>query len=107
MRLPPIAPEALDTEQRRLYDDMKAGVASKYDAFVTVREDGALLGPWSAWLYQPELGRELRRRSPASNSCTGSEKVNSNSASFASKTKPLQRFGMQCSPRDQCRLPGL
>ena len=56
MRLPPIAPEALDTEQRRLYDDMKAGVASKYDAFVTVREDGALLGPWSAWLYQPELG---------------------------------------------------
>jgi hypothetical protein len=56
MRLPPIAPEALDTEQRRLYDDMKAGVASKYDAFVTVSEDGALLGPWSAWLYQPELG---------------------------------------------------
>jgi hypothetical protein len=61
MRLPPIAPEALDTEQRRLYDDMKAGVASKYDAFVTVREDGALLGPWSAWLYQPELGTEPHR----------------------------------------------
>jgi 4-carboxymuconolactone decarboxylase len=59
MRLPPIAPEALDTEQRRLYDDMKAGVASKYDAFVTVREDGALLGPWGAWLYQPELGTTL------------------------------------------------
>ena len=23
------------------------------------------------------------------------------------KNKPLQRFGMQCSPRDQCRLPSL
>ena len=50
---------------------------------------------------------ELRRRSRASNSCTGSEKVNSNSASFASKTKPLPRFGMQCSQRDRCRLQGL
>jgi 4-carboxymuconolactone decarboxylase len=56
MRLPPIAPDALSAAQRPLYDDMKAGVSSKYDAFVTMREDGALLGPWSAWLHQPEVG---------------------------------------------------
>jgi 4-carboxymuconolactone decarboxylase len=56
MRLPPIAPNALNAAQRPLYDDMKAGVTSKYDAFVTMREDGALLGPWSAWLHQPEVG---------------------------------------------------
>jgi 4-carboxymuconolactone decarboxylase len=56
MRLLPIAPNALNAAQRPLYDDMKAGVTSKYDAFVTMREDGALLGPWSAWLHQPEVG---------------------------------------------------
>jgi 4-carboxymuconolactone decarboxylase len=56
MRLLPIAPNALNAAQRPLYDDMQAGVTSKYDAFVTMREDGALLGPWSAWLHQPEVG---------------------------------------------------
>ena len=56
MRLLPIAPNALNAAQRPLYDDMKAGVTFKYDAFVTMREDGALLGPWSAWLHQPEVG---------------------------------------------------
>jgi 4-carboxymuconolactone decarboxylase len=56
MRLPPIAPDAFSAAQRPLYDDMKAGVTSKYDAFITMREDGALLGPWSAWLHQPEVG---------------------------------------------------
>ena len=35
---------------------MKAGVAAKYDLFTTMRPDGALLGPWNAWLHQPELG---------------------------------------------------
>jgi 4-carboxymuconolactone decarboxylase len=54
--LPPIAPDALSAAQRPLYDDMKAGVTSKYDAFVTMQEDGAPLGPWSAWLHQPEVG---------------------------------------------------
>jgi 4-carboxymuconolactone decarboxylase len=56
MRLPPIAPDALSAAQRLLHEEMKAGVTSKYDAFVTMREDGALLGPWSAWLHQPEVG---------------------------------------------------
>jgi len=56
MRLQPIPPEALSATQRPLYDDMKAGVSAKYDAFTTMREDGALLGPWNAWLHQPEVG---------------------------------------------------
>jgi 4-carboxymuconolactone decarboxylase len=56
MRLPPIAPAKLTSEQRPLYENMKKGVSAKYDAFITMREDGALLGPWSAWLQDPELG---------------------------------------------------
>jgi 4-carboxymuconolactone decarboxylase len=56
MRLPPIPPDALSPEQKPLYDDMKAGVSAKYDAFTTMREDGAILGPWNAWLHQPDVG---------------------------------------------------
>jgi 4-carboxymuconolactone decarboxylase len=57
MRLPPIAPEALSEQQRPLYDSMMAGVSAKYTGFKTSRDDGAILGPWSAWLHDPELGQ--------------------------------------------------
>ena len=56
MRLPPIAPSNLTSEQRPLYESMRTGITAKYELFVTMREDGALLGPWNAWLHQPELG---------------------------------------------------
>ncbi|MCF4129883.1 carboxymuconolactone decarboxylase family protein [Methylobacterium sp. SyP6R] len=56
MRLPPIASADLTDRQRPLYDDMRSGVAAKYDLFTTMRNDGALLGPWNAWLHQPEVG---------------------------------------------------
>jgi 4-carboxymuconolactone decarboxylase len=56
MRLPPIPPEELSAEQKALYEDMKAGVSAKYNAFTTIRSDGAMLGPWNAWLHQPEVG---------------------------------------------------
>jgi 4-carboxymuconolactone decarboxylase len=59
MRLPFIAPAALSSEQRPLYDEMSAGVAAKYSNFTTMRKDGAILGPWSAWLYDPDLGHAL------------------------------------------------
>jgi len=59
MRLPPIPPTALSAEQKLLYDDMRAGVSSKYSSFTTMRSDGAFLGPWSAWLHDPELGTAL------------------------------------------------
>ena len=35
---------------------MSAGVSAKYSDFVTTRGDGALLGPWGAWLHDPSLG---------------------------------------------------
>lgn|ERR1700730_11887383 len=57
MRLPPIAPEASSEQQRPLYDSMMAGVGAKYTGFKTSRDDGAILGPWSAWLHDPELGQ--------------------------------------------------
>jgi 4-carboxymuconolactone decarboxylase len=57
MRLPPIAPADLSAEQRPLFDSMRDGVAAKYSAFTTTRADGALLGPWNAWLHDPELGQ--------------------------------------------------
>jgi hypothetical protein len=47
-RLPPIPPAELTDAQRPLFDAMTAGVAAKYQTFTTVREDGALLGPWNA-----------------------------------------------------------
>jgi hypothetical protein len=59
MRLPFIPPAQLSPEQKLLYDDMKAGIAAKYSAFKTMRPDGAILGPWSAWLHDPDLGHAL------------------------------------------------
>jgi hypothetical protein len=56
MRLPPIAPADLTEEQKPLFDAMTAGVAAKYQVFTTVRDDGALLGPWNAWLHDPAIG---------------------------------------------------
>ncbi|WP_254772116.1 carboxymuconolactone decarboxylase family protein [Sphingomonas sp. NFR04] len=55
-RLPPIPPTELTEAQRPLFDAMTAGVAAKYQNFTTVREDGALLGPWNAWLHDPAIG---------------------------------------------------
>jgi 4-carboxymuconolactone decarboxylase len=56
VRLPPIAPADLDDQQRPLFESIKAGVAAKYGGFQTSRPDGAMLGPWGAWLHDPELG---------------------------------------------------
>ncbi|WP_256326009.1 carboxymuconolactone decarboxylase family protein [Sphingomonas sp. NFR15] len=35
---------------------MTAGVSAKFGGFTTTRADGALLGPWNAWLHDPEVG---------------------------------------------------
>jgi 4-carboxymuconolactone decarboxylase len=56
MRLPPIAPQDMSAEQQLLYEDMKSGVAAKYSLFKTMRDDGAFLGPWNAWLHEPQVG---------------------------------------------------
>lgn len=56
MRLEPISPDQVSDAQRALFESMKAGASAKYQNFVTTREDGALLGPWNAWLHDPEIG---------------------------------------------------
>ncbi|WP_342249104.1 carboxymuconolactone decarboxylase family protein [Sphingomonas sp. OTU376] len=59
MRLMPLAESQLSDAQRPLFESIKAGVGAKYQNFVTTREDGALLGPWNAWLHDPEIGSAI------------------------------------------------
>jgi 4-carboxymuconolactone decarboxylase len=59
MRLPLIAPTELTPEQKPLYDDMRRGIASNFNAFRTIREDGALMGPWNPWLHEPGIGKAI------------------------------------------------
>src|ERR1700761_9380670 len=59
MRLDPIAPEALTAEQKALYDEMRKGIASSFNAFKAEREDGALMGPWNPWLHEPQIGKAI------------------------------------------------
>jgi alkylhydroperoxidase family enzyme len=59
MRLPLVAPDQLTPEQRPLYDDMKRGIASNFNLFKTLREDGALMGPWNPWLHEPGIGKAI------------------------------------------------
>jgi 4-carboxymuconolactone decarboxylase len=59
MRLPLIAPAELKPEQKPLYEDMRKGIASNFNAFKTVREDGALMGPWNPWLHEPGIGTAI------------------------------------------------
>lgn len=59
MRLPLIAPSDLSPEQLPLYQDMRKGIASNFNAFVSQREDGALMGPWNPWLHEPAIGKAI------------------------------------------------
>jgi hypothetical protein len=61
MRLPLIAPANLTDAQKQLYEDMKKGIGSNFNAFLTVAPDntpeaGALMGPWNPWLHEPRIG---------------------------------------------------
>ena len=59
MRLPLIAPRDLTPAQKPLYDNMKKGIESNFNAFIAVREDGALMGPWNPWLHEPGIGKAI------------------------------------------------
>jgi 4-carboxymuconolactone decarboxylase len=59
MRLPLIAPADLTPEQKSLYEDMRSGVASNFNAFKAVAENGALIGPWNPWLHEPVIGKAI------------------------------------------------
>ena len=56
MRLPLIPPAELSPEQKALYDEMREGIASNFNASKVEREDGALMGPSNPWLHEPAKG---------------------------------------------------
>jgi 4-carboxymuconolactone decarboxylase len=60
MRLPILPPDKLGPEQRPLYDAFRAQIDGGFNGFKTVREDGALLGPWSVWIHEPAVGEATR-----------------------------------------------
>ena len=60
MRLPILPPDKLTPEQTPLYDKFKTQIDGGFTGFKTVREDGALLGPWSVWIHEPKVGEATR-----------------------------------------------
>jgi 4-carboxymuconolactone decarboxylase len=60
-RIPKLAPSALDTEQRSLYDAIAGGRrAQGPQLFRLTDEAGRLEGPFNAFLLQPRLGAALQ-----------------------------------------------
>lgn len=57
MRLPVLDPEHLGAEQRDLYDDMVDVIDRNFGELIARRPDGALVGPFNAWLHFPKFGR--------------------------------------------------
>ena len=60
-RLPPIAPERLDPEQKVFHDASVAIIEKKFSGgFATRDAEGALIGPWSVWIRDPDVGHAAR-----------------------------------------------
>ena len=57
MRLPLLPPASLSPEQKDLYDDMLAVVERNFGELIARRNDGALIGPFNAWLHFPQFGK--------------------------------------------------
>ena len=57
MRMPLLLPANLTFEQQVLYGSMRAGIARGLSAFKVIRDDGALEGPWNAYLQEPTIGK--------------------------------------------------
>ena|SRR5271170_4293929 len=57
MRLPLLPPSSLSDDQRALYDDIMGVVNESFGSFVSMRQDGALIGPFNSMLHFPEFGR--------------------------------------------------
>ena len=56
-RLNPLTPEALDADQRALYDAVRTSPrAQGAMGRLLTRDDGSLVGPFDAWLRSPVLG---------------------------------------------------
>lgn len=75
MRLP-LVPETQVTEsQKPLYDAFAKRVGKNYTIFKTMRDDGALLGPWGVWLQDPKTGEAIRQFIEAVEAMPGLSKV--------------------------------
>ncbi len=61
MRVPLVPEKEVSPSQKALYDAFTARIGKKYSVFKAVREDGALLGPWSVWLQIPKPGDAIRQ----------------------------------------------
>jgi 4-carboxymuconolactone decarboxylase len=57
MRLPLLPPTSLSRDQADLYDDMAAVIEKNFGDLVARRKDGALIGPFNAWLHFPQFGK--------------------------------------------------
>jgi alkylhydroperoxidase family enzyme len=59
MRLPLLHPNKLTDAQKPLYADMRSGIEKGFQGFATIRDDGALMGPWNPWLHEPRIGKPI------------------------------------------------
>jgi 4-carboxymuconolactone decarboxylase len=57
MRLPLLPPANLSPDQQNLYDDMVDVIEQNFGELVARRSDGALIGPFNAWLHFPQFGK--------------------------------------------------
>lgn len=55
-RLPPLAVTDMDPEQKRLFAQMQTEIPKSFNVFKVRDSSGRLLGPWNAWLHQPDYG---------------------------------------------------
>lgn len=56
MRLSPLRPGQLNSEQRELYEDIVGLVDAKFGELAARDDDGALIGPFNGWLHFPHFG---------------------------------------------------
>ena len=59
MRLPLLPASDISDDCRQLYDAFVANVRENFPDIVTMREDGALLGPWGVWMQLPDVGTPM------------------------------------------------
>lgn len=57
MRLKPITPKDLSSEQHPLYNSIEEGIESFLKGFISKRADGALIGPFNSMLHFPQFGK--------------------------------------------------
>ena len=55
--LPLLPPASLSPDQQNLYDDMVDVIEENFGELVARRSDGALIGPFNAWLHFPQFGK--------------------------------------------------